>query len=104
MPRHREPYPREFREKIVALFRAGRSVRELAEEFEPTATTIHSWIAQADRDEGIRDDGLTSVERDELQRLRRKVRQLEEEREILAKATAWFATESRSTSKKSSSS
>ena len=89
---------------MIALARSGRSVNELAKEFEPTAATINHWVAQADRDEGKRDDGLTSVERDELQSLRREIRRLKEEREILAKATAWFAKESHSTPKKSSSS
>ncbi len=101
MGKTRSAYPREFREQIVALARTGRTARELAKEFEPTEQTISHWIAQADRDEGRRDDGLTGVERDELRRLRRENRRLKEEREILSKAAAWFARE---TDKKSSSS
>ena len=50
-------------------------------------------MAQADRDEGRRADGLTTAEREELRRLRRDNRRLREEREILARATAWFARE-----------
>jgi len=91
MPRTRNPYPAEFREQIVALARAGRSVEDLAREFEPCAATIRDWIKQADRDGGRRADGLTSEERDELRRLRRENRQLRQERDILAKAAAWFA-------------
>ena len=91
MPRTRNPYPAEFREQIVALARTGRSVEELAREFEPCAATIHGWIKQADRDGGRRSDGVTSEERDELHRLRRENRQLRQERDILAKAAAWFA-------------
>jgi transposase len=91
MPRTRNPYPAEFREQIVALARAGRSVEDLAREFEPCAATIHGWIKQADRDGGRRADGVTSEERDELRRLRRENRQLRQERDILAKAAAWFA-------------
>ena len=102
MQRRRDPYPREFREKMVALVRSGRSAREVAKEFEPSAQTILNWVAQADRDEGKREDGLTSVEREELRSLRHENRRLKEEREILAKATAWFAMET--TSKRSSSS
>jgi len=93
MGRVRPPYPREFKEQIVALARAGRSPAELAREFEPTEPTIRDWIAQAERDEGVRSDGLTTVEKEELVRLRRENRQLRIEREILAKAAAWFARE-----------
>jgi transposase len=91
MPRTRNPYPPEFREQIVALARAGRSVEDLAREFEPCAATIHGWIKQAERDGGRRSDGLTSQEQEELRRLRRENRQLRQERDILAKAAAWFA-------------
>ena len=93
MPRTRNPYRPEFREQIIALARAGRSVEDLAREFEPCAATIHGWIKQADRDGCGRADGLTSEERDELRRLRRENRQLRQERDILAKAAAWFARE-----------
>ena len=94
----------EFREQLVALVRAGRSPEELAKEFEPSAQSIRSWVAQADRDEGKRTDGLTTLEREELRKLRRKVKQLETEREILKKAAAWFAQETDSVPPKSSNS
>ena len=103
MPRTRTPYPAEFREQILALARTGRSVEDLAREFEPCAATIHTWIKEADRDGGGRADGLTSEERDELRRLRRENRQLRQERDILAKAAAWFA-QSDATSSRSSNS
>ena len=93
MAKRRRPYPQDFREQIVALYRAGRTVAELAEEFEPCGQTIRNWIRQADIDEGRRKDGLTTEEHEELQRLRKENRQLREERDILAKATAWFAQE-----------
>jgi len=102
MPKTRSPYPAEFREQIVALHRAGRTPRELADEFEPSEQTIRSWIKQADRDEGRRDDGLTSDEREELKRLRKEVRNLKIEREILGKAAAWFARETQSIPSKGS--
>ena len=93
MPRTRPPYPPEFRRQIVELVRSGRSPEELAQEFEPSGPSIRSWVKQADLDEGRREDGLTTAEREELRRLRRENRQLREEREILAKAAAWFARE-----------
>ena len=62
-------------------------------EFEPTEESIRYWIAQAERDDGVRQDGLTTTEKEELVRLRRENRQLKIEREILAKAAAWFARE-----------
>ena len=99
MPRSHPPYPPEFRRQMVELVRAGRTPGELAREFECSDQTIRNWVRQAERDEGRRDDGLTTDERTELQRLRRENRQLREEREILAKATAWFALETGSTSK-----
>ncbi len=91
MGKTRKPYPREFRGQMVELVRAGRSPSDLAREFEPSTQTICNWAAQADRDEGRRGDGLSSIEREELRRVKRELRQVREEREILAKAAAWFA-------------
>ena len=93
MPKSRPPYPPEVRRQLVALVRSGRDPEELAREFEPTAQSIRNWVAQADRDAGQRHDGLTTDEREELRRLRREVKTLREEREILKKAAAWFARE-----------
>ena len=93
MPQTHPRYPVEFRRQMVELVRAGRTPEELSREFEPSAQTIRNWAHQADLDEGRRQDGLTSDERDEVRRLRREVRQLRQEREILAKAAAWFARE-----------
>ena len=104
MSKTRAPYPPEFRQQIVELVRTGRSPEELAREFEPSAQAIRNWVAQVDRDEGRRSDGLTSSEREELRRLRRENRQLRQEREILAKAAAWFARETGSIPSGSSSS
>jgi transposase len=87
---------------MVELVRAGRSPEELAKEFEPTAQAIRNWVRQADLDEGRRNDGHTSQEQEELKRLRRENKQLRVEREILAKAAAWFARETDAIPSKSS--
>jgi transposase len=97
MPQSHRPYPPGYRRRIVELARAGRSINELAREFEPSANAIRKWVKQAGLDEGLRSDGLTTSERDELNRLRRENRVLREEREILAKAAAWFAQETGAT-------
>ena len=69
----------------------------MAREFEPTAQSISTWVKQAERDAGKRADGPTSAEREELSRLRRENHRLRQERDILAKAAAWFARESKAT-------
>ena len=93
MPKSHPPYPAELKRRLVELVRAGRNPEELAEKFEPSAQAIRNWVAQADRDAGKRSDGLTSAEREELVRLRRENKQLQLERDILSRATAWFARE-----------
>ena len=87
-------YTPEFKRQMVALAGSGRSPASLAKEFGPSAWTIALWVKQAARDAGKGDGGLTSAEREELSRLRRENKRLKEEREILSKAAAWFATES----------
>ena len=98
MPRTRPPYAPEFRRQMIELVRAGRDPADLAREFEPSAQAIRNWVAEADRQEGRRqprpvDPALTAAEREELVRLRRENRQLRLERDILSRATAWFARE-----------
>src|SRR3954451_20806185 len=91
MPKSHQAYAPEFRRQMVELVRSGRTPEELSREFEPTAQSIWNWVRQADRDEGRRQGAATSSEREELRRLRRENRQLRQERDILAKAAAWFA-------------
>ena len=88
------PYPEEFRREAVRLLRRGdRTVPELARDLGCSQQSLRNWSQQADVDEGRR-DGLSSEERDELKRLRRENRILTEEREILRKAAAFFASDS----------
>ena len=89
----RPSYPQAFRDQMVRLVRSGRSPESLAAEFEPTPCTIRKWVKAADAADGVGQGDLDANERAELQRLRRENRKLRMEREILAKATAWFARE-----------
>jgi len=95
-------YPPELKQQIIELVRAGRSPERLAREYEPAAPTIRNWVKQADLDEGRRSDGLTTEEREELRRLRHENKTLRMEREILKKATVWFAKETDLNPKKGS--
>lgn len=100
MPKTKPPYPPQFRSRILELVRSGRKPSELAKEFDLSTQTIRSWSHQAALDAGERKDGLTTDEKAELTRLRREVRTLREERDILSKAAAWFAQEAAPTPKK----
>ncbi len=95
MPATKPQYPAEFRQQMIELVRAGGVPAQLAREFNVSATTIAKWAAQSAVDEGRPPpsgrDMLSTTERQELAQLRRENRQLKMERDILAKATAWFA-------------
>jgi len=100
--KHPRSYPPDFRQKVVELARSGRMPDDLASEFGLARQTVRNWIKQTDLDTGRRTDGLTSEERTELFKLRKQVKQLTIEREILSKAAAWFARETETVPKKSS--
>ena len=96
-PRRRRSFTPEFKAEIVELCQRGdRSVGQVARDFDLTETAVREWVKQAERDTGARQDGgLTSVERQELIELRRECRRLREDVEILKRATAFFAKETR---------
>ena len=94
MSKRGKRYTKEFRYQMVQLVPSGREIPELSKEFGVSVWSIRNWVKQAARDAGTGDQGLTSVEREELTRLKHEVRQLRQEREILSKAAAWFAQES----------
>jgi transposase len=95
VPRTRPPYPPEFRAEAVRLVRtSGKLIREVAADLGVSEQALRNWVRQGDLDDGRRSDGLTSSEQEELRQLRRRVRVLEQEREILKKAAAFFARES----------
>jgi transposase len=96
-PRPRRSFTPEFKADIVERCRVGdRTVGQVAKDFDLTETAVREWVKQAERDEGRRvDGGLTSSEREELAQLRRDNRRLREDVEILKRATAFFAKETR---------
>ena len=87
MPKTKPPYAEAFKQQVVELAMAGRTPAELSREFGISAQSVTAWVARAAADAGRPARGkdvLSSVEREELARLRRRVRQLEQERDILA--------------------
>ena len=93
--RPRRSFTAEFKAEVVALVRQpGNSAASVARDLDLTETAVREWVKQADIEDGTR-DGLTSAERAELTQLRKEVRVLREERDILKRATAFFARETR---------
>lgn len=87
MPKSHAPYPSEFRTEALRLMRtSGKSTAQIGRELDVTTETLQQWRKQADLDDGLRHDGLTTEETEEVRRRRREVKTLREEREILLKA------------------
>ncbi len=93
MPKTRGPYPEEFRRETVELVRGGRSIADVAKSLGVSGQTLRNWCKQVEVDAG-RQAGPSSADKEELTQLRRRVRVLEQEREILKKAAVFFARES----------
>ena len=88
VPRPRRFFSPEYKGEVVELIRStGKTVGQVAKELDLTETAVREWVRRADLDAGRRSDGLTTVEREELNR------ELREEREILRKAAVFFARE-----------
>ena len=91
MAKHPRVYPPEFRQQVLELIRSGKSANAVATEYQISRQTLTNWLKlDAQASSG---NGLSKQERDEVLALRKRVRQLEIERDILKKATAWFARE-----------
>ena len=93
MPKTKPAYPDSFRREAVGLLRSGRSIPDVAGSLGVSQQTLRNWMKRDQADRGERQDELTTAEREELRELRRRVKRLEQERDILKHATAFFARE-----------
>ena len=95
--RTRRTFTKEYKAEVVTLIRTGgKSIGAICRDLGLTETAVRRWVSQAETDSGGGPAGaLTTVEREELSALRKRVKMLEMEREILKKATAFFAKESK---------
>jgi transposase len=95
--RKRRKFTDEFKREAVRLVKQGDgNVSQVARDLDVTLSSLRKWVKEADIEQGKGPpEALSKAEREELRKLRRRVRTLEEEREILKKATAFFAKESK---------
>jgi transposase len=96
MAKTRPAYSEQFRREALELVRQGRTIPDVAGSLGVSPQSLRNWMRQNERDRGERDDGLTSAEREELRELRTRVKRLQQERDILKRATALFARETES--------
>ncbi|MET8354762.1 transposase [Micromonospora sp. NPDC005206] len=95
-PRPRRSFTPEFKAEIVELCQRGdRTLRQVSQDFDLTETAVREWVKQAELDTGVRADGLMTDERAELAQLRKENRRLREDVDVLKRATAFFAKETR---------
>jgi transposase len=93
--RQRRAFTDQYKADVVALCRtSGKAIGQVCRDLDLTETAVRRWVAQAEVDDGKR-EGLTSTEREELARLRKENRALREERDLLKRAAAFFARETR---------
>ncbi len=93
MPPTRPPYPPQFKEEAIRLMRSSeKPLAQISRELDVSEQTLRNWRKQEEIDEGER-EGLSTDEKEELRRLRRENKVLRQEKEILRKATAFFASE-----------
>ena len=94
--RPRRAFTPQFKAELVELCQRGdRTINQVTEDFDLTETAVRQWVKQAELDAGTRSDGLTSDERAELSRLRQENRRLQQDVDILKRATAFFVRETR---------
>ncbi|GLZ43808.1 transposase [Actinokineospora sp. NBRC 105648] len=86
-----KPYPREFRDDVVAVARKGEApLKQIAKDFGISEGCLHNWIKAADVEDGVR-PGLAREESEQLRELKKRNRLLEQENEVLRKAAAYLA-------------
>jgi len=86
-----KPYPKEFRDDVVAVARTGHApIKQVAKDFGISEACLHNWLKKAEIEEGTR-PGLTDSERKELRETKKRVRLLEQENEVLRRAAAYLS-------------
>jgi len=88
-----KPYPKEFRDDVIAVARRRDpdvTLKQIAADFGISESCLNNWLSRADRDEGVR-AGPTTDELSETRSLRRRVKLLEQENEVLRRAAAYLS-------------